>query len=196
MSNAGEIVFWTPVGVIVLAAVGVLWAPVGALICLITARFKNLPPRSYAVAGAKHSSLLLLPWFYLLMRMLSNNSLSMMVPFAGYLIIYAIWGFYVITWAFLFFGSIVDMLILHQHSLAQSSAAIILAGVSLPISAYALYRSVGELKRKYFADKESSQYSGDLPDGAYLQPFIELIGLSLVTLVIVTIVGLLGFVGT
>lgn len=196
MSNAGEVVFWTPAGVMVLAAVGVLWAPVGALICLLTARFKNLPPGSYAVAGAKYSSLLFFPWFYLLMRMLTNNSLPMMVPFSGYLIIYAVWGFYIISCAFLFFGSIVDMLILHQHSLAQSSAAIVLAGVSLPICAYTLYRSVGTLKGKYFMDKESGQPSRDLPDGSYLQPTIELIGWSIVILVIVTIVGLLGFVGT
>lgn len=52
-----------------LAIVGLLWAPFGALTCMIVAKTKGRDQSKYAIAGALHSFMLLLPWIYLLLLM-------------------------------------------------------------------------------------------------------------------------------
>ena len=91
LESIGEVFLWIPVSVLLLALLGLLWAPVAALICVLVARFRKLDGESYGAAGAKHSILLVLPWVYLLVRMLFGRSLPVFFVAPVYVVIYSIW---------------------------------------------------------------------------------------------------------
>ena len=63
------IVFVAAVGFPVFGALamplGILWAPFAAVLCSLRARSIGQSPWRYAAIGALYSSLLLLPWVYL-----------------------------------------------------------------------------------------------------------------------------------
>ena len=68
---------------------GLLGAPFAALICAIIARVRGLG-QSYAGTGAWYSMLFILPWFYLVLRMLSVHVSNGAAQF-GYAILYGVW---------------------------------------------------------------------------------------------------------
>ena len=56
-------------GLWALAAGGLLWSPIGAAICGGVARVRGIEnPLQYTSLGAVYSIMLLMPWFYLLLR--------------------------------------------------------------------------------------------------------------------------------
>ena len=69
--------------------IGLLGAPFAALICAIIARARGLG-QSYAGTGAWYSMLFILPWFYLVLRMLGVQ-VSKGVTQLGYAILYGVW---------------------------------------------------------------------------------------------------------
>ena len=77
---------------VLLAALGLLWAPFGALICALTAKSRGLSIRSHAIAGAVYSILFLVPWFYL-WAWQRNRPLSAFTSGSGYFLLYGLWIF-------------------------------------------------------------------------------------------------------
>ena len=70
-------------------ALGLLWAPFGALVCARMAQSRGLNRRRYAVAGAVYSILFLWPWIYLIARM-HNKGVPGLPVRAAYIILYCI----------------------------------------------------------------------------------------------------------
>ena len=70
-----------------LALFGVVWTPVGAIICAVIARSKGLSPGRYAMIGALYSVLSFLPWVYLVFRML-NGRISNLAIRLVYIVLY------------------------------------------------------------------------------------------------------------
>ena len=73
-----------------LMAFGILWAPVGAIVCGVSAHFRGLPPVRYTIAGLAYSALIFLPWIYLILRIHKVPIPRFVVKFA-YIIIYVFW---------------------------------------------------------------------------------------------------------
>ena len=79
-----------PLSAVVMSmAFGLLGAPFAALICVIIARIRGLG-ESYAGTGAWYSMLFILPWLYLVLRMLGVHVSNGAAQF-GYAILYGVW---------------------------------------------------------------------------------------------------------
>ena len=199
MESIGEVFFWVPVYVLLLAVLGLLWAPAAALICALVARFRKLGGESYGAAGATHSMLLILPWVYLLVRMLFGRSLPVFVVTPVYVLIYSIWlVFYV---AIFNVGgvvaSMIDIFVTHSLPLSIAAPFAVVSSVILPVNFYTWKRSITDLHHRHAADKERPSVSASVAlDGAYLAPFIWLIVWSLVVLLITIVAGLSAYTMT
>lgn len=88
----------TPMFIVVSMPFGVLLAPFAALICYMKARSMGLPPGHYARIGALYSTILFLPWIYLIVRMFNKTVPNILIGI-GYFVLYAMW----------FFGSVLVM---------------------------------------------------------------------------------------
>lgn len=85
-------IIFTPVIIVLSMYLGVLFAPFAALICYVRARSMGLSPGHYTRTGALYSSLLFLPWIYLIVRM-HNKTIPSILIGIGYFILYAVWFF-------------------------------------------------------------------------------------------------------
>ncbi len=197
--SVGEFFFWIPVSILLLSILGLLWAPVAALTCLLVARFRRLHGESYAAAGAKHSILLVLPWIYLLVRMIFGRSLPTFLVAPVYVLIYGIW---LISYLVVFnvgglVASVLDVLVTHSQPLASMGFFFIALSVILPLNVYMWRSSVRNLRRRYAADKESTCQSPlVVPHRDYTAPFAWLILWSIVVLIITIVGGLSAYAGT
>ena len=81
-----------PIYAVVISMVfGLLGAPLAALICAIISRVRGLGD-SYAGTGAWYSMLFILPWIYLVLRMIGYKSFgSDRLAQLGYAILYGVW---------------------------------------------------------------------------------------------------------
>lgn len=70
-------------------ALGLLGAPIAALVCVIISRVRRLDS-SYAGTGAWYSMLFILPWIYLVLRMLGVQ-VSGKLAQLGYATLYGVW---------------------------------------------------------------------------------------------------------
>ena len=86
------LVVMVPVGIVLSMPLGVLLSPLAALICYSRARSIGLPPGYYARIGALYSTILFLPWIYLIVRMFGKTVPSILIGI-GYFILYAVWFF-------------------------------------------------------------------------------------------------------
>lgn len=86
---------------LLVAVLGLLWAPFAALSCAFIAGKRGLSARRYAVAGAIYSILFLLPWFYLLAELLNRRLPGFLIRL-GYAVLYIGWIVGIIGLAFLF----------------------------------------------------------------------------------------------
>ena len=194
--NVGEVFFWVPVSVLALAVLGLLWAPFAALICLLVARFRKLEGEAYGTAGAGHSTLLVLPWIYLLFKMLFGRSLPVFVIAPAFIIIYGIWVvFYVLIFNVgALVASAVDMLVTHTLPLGDAVCFFIVLSVILPVNIYTLRVSLINLRHRYAADKERLDLSETIvPVWDYLAPFAWLIVWSIIVLIITVAAGLYAY---
>ena len=73
-----------------LMVIGLLWTPFAALICLAIARVRRLEGEGYVKAGALYSLLFLLPWVWLVLRMM-GVPVPAMVARVGYAVMYGLW---------------------------------------------------------------------------------------------------------
>lgn len=71
-------------------AFGILWAPVGAIVCGASAYFRGLHPVRYAIAGLVYSAFLFLPWIYLILR-IHKVPIPRFVVRIAYIVIYLFW---------------------------------------------------------------------------------------------------------
>ena len=83
-------------GVLLLAPLGVAWAPFAAAICWLIARLRKLDGGPYAAAGAKSSALLFLPFFHVLARSL-GVSLPVVAVRGTYWILYEAWALWIVA---------------------------------------------------------------------------------------------------
>ena len=90
LSTWQAIALWAPFVVLIVITLGVVWAPFAALICGIIAAVRGSNPFSYAIAGAVHSALFILPWFYLVARMFGLSIPWPMTALAT-IVVYAAW---------------------------------------------------------------------------------------------------------
>ena len=81
------LLFFLPVTVV---ALGILWAPIGAIVCGVSAHFRGLPPVRYTIAGLAYSAFLFLPWVYLILR-IHKVPIPRFVVKIAYIIIYFLW---------------------------------------------------------------------------------------------------------
>lgn len=73
-----------------LGVLGVMWAPLGAVVCGWRAKERELPVLKFAVVGGLFSLFLLLPWFYLISRM-SGEQFPRHLATLSYIAVYLIW---------------------------------------------------------------------------------------------------------
>ena len=69
---------------------GLLWSPFAALICRLIVHLRGLPGSGYGGAGFRYSLLFLLPWIYLVLRMV-GVPFPMVVVRVGYGLLYGLW---------------------------------------------------------------------------------------------------------
>ena len=196
--NVGEVFFWVPVSVLALAVLGLLWAPFAALICILVARFRKLGGESYGAVGAKHSMLLVLPWVYLLVRMLFGKSLPVFVVVPVYGLVYSVWlVFYIAVFNVGgLVGSIIDVFVIHSQPVVNVVLFFIVLGAMLPANLYTWRSSARALRHRYAADKgRSHQPALTVSDREYAAPFIWLIVWSLVVFLLTIVAGLLAYSG-
>ena len=80
-----------PIFVPLAMPLGVFWAPFAALICALRARSIGQSAKRYAAFGALYSTLLLLPWIYLMGRMYGKTVPAGWVTL-GYVLLYLVWA--------------------------------------------------------------------------------------------------------
>lgn len=81
----------TPMIIVLLMPLGVLLSPFAALICYLRARSMGLPPGYYARIGALYSTILFLPWIYLIVRMFGKTVPNILIGM-GYFVLYTMWA--------------------------------------------------------------------------------------------------------
>ena len=187
---------WVPIGILALSLLGLLLAPLAAVACVLVARYKGIEG-SYGGEGAKSSALLVLPFVYLLTRLMFGRS-----PFpkpavtTAYALIYVVWLILIAIHVVGLFLRVIDIVFVHNHPLAPTVAASTAYAIVLPFIVYTLWRSIREVHR---ADSPhggaASELTSNGDSGTYLEPFIGVITWSIVTLIIVIAADLLGFVG-
>ena len=81
------IIIFTPLiaeGILrLLAWIGLAWMPFAAVVTGLVARKKGISPLPYAIGGSMLSTLLFVPWVYLIIRLL-NRSIPSFIVLIGY----------------------------------------------------------------------------------------------------------------
>ena len=196
MNDPGQFFIYVHFGLIALSFVGVLWSPFAALICVAVARIRGLKGEPWAASGAKHSAAMLLPWFYLLIRMSTGKSLPFFVVLPVYVAVFGIWlVFYIMPNVVLLGFFIVDIVVRSSgYSSGLVVTFILLLIILLPPNVITWRLSIRRVRERYKAEGASrGEASNVLPDGVYLEPFIWLIAWSIVFLLTLTIIGILGY---
>ena len=122
-----NVLLWTIVGGILLAVLGLLFAPVAGTVCSLIAWIKRYPRiGSYWGTGAWYSILLIAPWVYLVIRMTGIRPPAVLVRI-WYAIFFGYWSLCVLS----LFGASVQQLVVEE----QPEATILLAasGVALAV---------------------------------------------------------------
>ncbi len=166
---------------ILLFVLGLLWMPFGALICSQTARVRSLPDDGYGATGAGYSALMLLPWVYLVVRMLGRR-VPRPVIWAGYSYIYACWLALIAGYVTYIFTEMIpynNYLRARSGGLAAGSEGdVALWYIATAVNIFTLALSVRVLRR---AHTKARIKLGDeprelLPGGVYVYPFAWPIG--------------------
>ena len=103
--GVGVAFLWITGGVLLLAPLGLLWAPFAAGICGLIAHVRKQDRGAYAAAGAKSSALLLLPFFHVLARSL-GASLPVVVVRGTFGVLYATWALWIVSEVFAFVSTV------------------------------------------------------------------------------------------
>ena len=188
--------FWVPVGVLAVTALGLLLAPLAALTCVLVARSRGIE-ESYAGAGAKHSALLVLPFLYLLARLVFGRSrFPKAIIMVAYVLVYMVWLAMVSLHAVNLLHHVVDLLVTHEYSTGPTVIGATVLATVLPVISYTMLRSILNLRTVLSAEAETSAGAVEPSDDVYLFPFMALITWAVVSLPVTFIVGTLGYIGT
>lgn len=157
-------------GAIIVLTIGIVWSPVGALLCGIAARKRGMSTARYALAGAFYSALFILPWIYLMLRLLDRKAPTDLVRL-GYVVIYIFWLFGPIAlWFTLFYvfsspqaSSNNPFLDDYEEHVTQIT---ILIGSAISLLANVIFwmRSLYNIRQARINDKSHSR--------SYVMPFI------------------------
>lgn len=180
MSILGLSIYWGLYGapfiillIVLIEALGIIWAPFGTAICILVAKKKQLPVLKFAVAGALFSMFLLLPWFYLITRMIGKKLPRFAIK-SSYVIIYISWLFGPFLY---YFG---HQIILTDYDMMDefrdetlrtgiTSVFMTVTGMSLLIASIIRLRIV---------DKQALPSRDILPRMEYVAPFAFVLGYS------------------
>ena len=97
----GIVLFVFGFGLVALATITfqafcIIWSPVAAVICGLTAHKRGLNVLRYAIFGAVCSMLLFVPWLYVLRRMRNEQKETKMLSF-NYDALYIMWGVWILS---------------------------------------------------------------------------------------------------
>ena len=152
-----------PFGVLCMAL-----APLGAVICVWTAKKKQLPVLKFAIAGALLSMFLLLPWLYLISRM-SGKQFPRSLAVLAYIAVYSIWLYGPLTTYFWLQFTLIEFDELYTAS--RTSTWMVWTGAASWI--VSLTRLTMAHRRRSDAD---DAYVDILPKQEYIIPFALLFG--------------------
>ena len=162
--------------VLLIAMLGVMWAPFGAVICGGTAKIKQLPVLKFAIAGALSSLFLFLPWFYLITRMAGKHFPRLLVVLS-YIAVYSSWLYGPLLTYFWSYVIIRESPELSDYFAAGGSSYLILSiymiAVGVAMWTVSLIMLLITHHRRSDIDDESA---GILPKQGYVLPFALLSG--------------------
>ena len=172
MTATGGLIAFGPFLITAFAALvglfGLAWSPIGAGLCALAARKNGLSAGRFAVAGAIYSSLLFLPWVYILLRILGRVPSASLLRL-GFVLAYGTWILGPLAFA------LTEWLIVEEMAFA----------VLLPINAVTLVMSMTALTRRRKTWTVTRCVAIDtLPDLACIQPFALLLFWLVVTSVV------------
>lgn len=188
----GALAFFVLVGAIIVLTIGIVWSPVAALLCGIAAHKRGMSTARYAIAGAFYSALFILPWIYLMLRLLGRKAPTDLV-YLGYIIIYTAWVlcpiplYFAMAYIFFTHTSRLDELLsfelqVFDYLLAWGASIYIVFNVLV------LLKSIHDLRRVHRIESEASHSQRDvLPDRRYILPFVYPIFLTTVFFVVINI---------
>ena len=180
MSVLGLLIYWgiygAPVVIILLmllVVLGVTWIPFGVTICAWMANKKQLPVLKFAIAGALFSLFLLLPWFYLITRMIGKELPRFAIK-SSYVLIYISWLFGpILFYSWILIGSIdldpIDEFRDETFRASITSAFMTVTGMLLWVVSIVRLRIV---------DKQALPSRDILPRMEYIAPFAFVLGFS------------------
>ena len=195
----GALAFFVLVGAIIVLTIGIVWSPVGALLCGIAARKRGLSTARYAIAGAFYSALFILPWIYFTLRLLNRKAPNDLV-YLGYIIIYAAWVlcpiFIYFAMAYIFFthtsrfDGLLFELRVFDYLLAWGASIYVVFNILV------LLKSIHDLKHPHSRlnladDEEQKSRENLLLERRYILPFVYPILLATVFFVFINIPGLI-----
>ena len=180
---------------ILLFVAGIIWSPIGALICGTMARRRGLSAGKYARAAWSYSAQFLIPWTYLI-TVLHGNPTSWEFSRRDYILIYALWAGVALGT----FGALVDLSsradFAYYNQAGQVSLEMRLAALLIAFAAnvFLFQKTLRDLRRKRREDRHAAEKpqnpraryappSYALPHKAYTRPFsMALLGSSLIAL--------------
>ncbi|MXY47131.1 MAG: hypothetical protein F4Y44_09130 [Chloroflexi bacterium] len=168
---------WYGAVLLYLFVFGLLWAPIGALICNFIARKKGLDAGSYAWAGFGYSALFFLPWIYLVARLLNIR-----IPDV---IFYLVYAFFYLSWfiliaATIYFGLTEGDLgeIRMRRGFGRFFLLILIWGAVIAMQAFTWLYSLNLLIRHHRWSKRNMDGAprAIFPGGIYIYPFVLFLG--------------------
>ncbi len=162
----------------VIVLVGALWSPAAAVLCARAARRKGLDPKRYAMLGGLYSTLMIVPWVLLLLRLCGNRIPWRLLALSYWVLYGGIWGCGVIA----LFANIILLVILVLLFEGADSASLlwpIMIALMLCANVLALTVSARGLIKRWRADQvagvglmaqDSHRFSK-----SYVMPFVHAI---------------------
>ncbi len=143
---------------------GLLFAPLGSLICALVAKSKGWSVRRFAVMGAAYSAAMLLPWVYLVLRMYGRTTSSFLIGMS-YFGVFGIWPVSLLTITMIFMG---------EEDVSQLWALwLILSGLAM-LASFVLLVVVAPSRSDNFSLRQSTSQYNVIPHPLYVLPFAGL----------------------
>lgn len=159
---------------VLLALAGAVSALAATLICAVVALIRKLEVWRFALAGALFG-VFIFPWPYVLVRMY-GRSLPIAAMAVIYFFAYALWlgavGSVVVSiqWIWEYTLGTSTGYVAPKASIRSAVFMSVLYGFGIAVCGLALVMSLKGLYSKYRANSRNP--SGNLPDGAYVRPFV------------------------
>ena len=177
--------FFVSGGAIIVLTIGIVWSPVGALLCGIVAWKRGMSTARYALAGAFYSALFILPWIYFMLRLLDRKAPTDLVRL-GYVVIYISWLFGPIALSFVLFyvfssPEVSSNNLFLDDSEERVTQITVLVGSAISLLANVIFwmKSLRDIRQARINDKSHSR--------SYIMPFVYPAVLMILSFLIFTI---------